>query len=154
MGTFFLDSSAIVKRYFAESGHAWIHTLCNPEQGHDLYISQATLVEVVATICRKERERNITPTERDMLLHLFRQDSRDSYNIWPVTTDTYTAAGDLCRLHSLRAYDAIQLACALALRNDAAVRNAPTPVFVCADRTLLDITSIEGLRTENPNSYP
>jgi predicted nucleic acid-binding protein len=37
-------------------------------------------------------------------------------NIWPVTTDLYTSAGYLCRSHRLRAYDAVQLACILALR--------------------------------------
>ena len=32
------------------------------------------------------------------------QDSKQGYNIWPVATDLYNAAGDLCRSHRLRAY--------------------------------------------------
>ncbi len=60
MGAYFLDSSAIIKRYLREQGHAWVVTLCDPAQGHELYISQAALVEVVATICRKSRELSIT----------------------------------------------------------------------------------------------
>ncbi len=51
MGTYFLDTSAIVKRYVPEQGQSFILTLCEPAQGHDLYISQAALVEVVASIC-------------------------------------------------------------------------------------------------------
>jgi predicted nucleic acid-binding protein len=109
MATYFLDTSAIIKRYIFEQGQAWIFSLCNPAQGHDLYISQAALVEVVAAVCRRAREKSISMTERDRLISVFRQDSEQSYNIWPVTTDLYTSAGDLCRSHRLRAYDAVQL---------------------------------------------
>ncbi|HET8852833.1 MAG TPA: type II toxin-antitoxin system VapC family toxin, partial [Ktedonobacteraceae bacterium] len=91
MVTYFLDTSAIIKRYFPEQGQAWVVALCDPAQGHDLYISQAALVEVVATICRKAREQRVTIAERDALIDKFRQDSQDSYNVWPVTTDVYTS---------------------------------------------------------------
>jgi len=44
MGSYFLDTSAIVKRYVpAEQGHTWVAALCHPAQGHKLYISQAAL---------------------------------------------------------------------------------------------------------------
>jgi len=154
MATYFLDTSAIIKRYIFEQGQAWILSLCDPAQGHDLYISQAALVEVVATICRRAREQSINMTERDRLINVFRQDSKESYNIWPVTTDLYTSAGDLCRSHRLRAYDAVQLACVLALRQDSLANQAPEPIFVCADVGLLDIAGVEGLQVENPNNYP
>ena len=97
MAIYFLDSSAVVKRYFPEQGHRWIDALCNAAQGHEIYIAQPALVEVVAALCRREREGNITLAERDALITLFREDSKESYNIWPVTTDLYTSAGDLCR---------------------------------------------------------
>ena len=53
MPLYFLDSSAIVKRYVSEPGHAWIANLCDPSQNHDVQIAQIALVEVVATLCRK-----------------------------------------------------------------------------------------------------
>ena len=54
METYFIDTSAIVKRYVpAEQGYAWVTALFDSKQAHKLYISQAALVEVVATICRK-----------------------------------------------------------------------------------------------------
>jgi predicted nucleic acid-binding protein len=140
MATYFLDTSAIIKRYILEQGQGWILSLCDPAQSHDLYISQAALVEVVATICRRAREQSISLTERDRLIHVFRQNSKESYNIWPVTTDLYTSAGDLCRSHRLRAY--------------ALVNQVAEPIFVCADVGLLDIASTVGLRVENPNNYP
>ncbi len=154
MATYFLDTSAIIKRYIFEPGQAWILSLCNPAQGHDLYISQAALVEVVAAICRRAREKSISIAERDRLITVFRQDSKQGYNIWPVTTDLYYAAGDLCRSQRLRAYDAVQLACVLALRQYTFVNQAPEPIFVCADFGLLDIARVKELQAENPNNYP
>ena len=154
MGSYFLDTSAIVKRYFPEQGHTWIVTLCDPEQAHRLYISQAALVEVVATVCRKAREQSIADEERDALIKSFRQDSQNAYIIWPVTIAIYTAAGDLCRSHRLRAYDAVQLACVLGLRDEAAASEAPFPIFVCADNNLSAIVATEGLSAENPTDYP
>jgi uncharacterized protein len=119
MGAYFLDSSAIVKRYIPEQGQSLIRTLCDPEQGHDIYISQAALVEVVAAICRRSHERSITIATRDGLIDTFRQDSQIAYGIRLVTNTIYISAGDLCRSYRLRAYHAVQLACALALRDKA-----------------------------------
>lgn len=153
MALYFLDTSAIVKRYFPEQGHTWITHLCDSEQEHDLYISQVALVEVVAATCRREREHSVSLGERNTLITTFRQDSRDSYEIWPVTTEIYTFAGDLCRSHRLRAYDAVQLACALAIRVAAIANQAPEPIFVCADLGLLAVATNEGLGVENPNNY-
>ena len=105
MATYFLDTSAIIKRYIFEQGQAWILSLFNPAQGHNLYISQLALVEVVAAICRRAREQSISMAERDRLITVFRQDGKESYNIWLVDTELYNSADDLCRSHSLRAYD-------------------------------------------------
>jgi predicted nucleic acid-binding protein len=153
MAAYFLDTSALIKRYILEPGQNWVLSLCNPTQGHDLYISQAALVEVVATICRRAREQSISIAERDKLIKVFRQDLRESYNTWPVTTELYDEAGDLCRMHRLRAYDAVQLACALALRQYTVSNQAPLPIFVSADVGLLDIAGVEGFHIENPNNY-
>jgi len=154
MGTYFLDSSAIIKRYVPEQGHAWIATLCSLTQGHKLYISQAILVEVVAGICRRAREQSITIADRDRFIDTFRQDSQTAYGIRLVTTTMYNFAGDLCRSYRLRAYDAVQLACALDLRNETLADQAPTPIFVSADINLSNIAATERLSIENPNNYP
>jgi hypothetical protein len=46
-----------VQRYFQEPGHEWIETLHDPAQGHELYIAQTALVEVVASKCLVELAR-------------------------------------------------------------------------------------------------
>ena len=154
MATYFLDTSAIVKRYILEQGQSLLLDICDPEKGHELYISQAAIVEVVATFCRKRREKILTDDERDELITLFREDTHEEYGLKPVTTDIYIAAGNLCRVHQLRAYDAVQLACVLDLRNETRIKQAPDPIFVCADNNLLAIALTEGLQVENPNNYP
>ena len=158
MALYFLDSSAIMKRYFQEPGHEWIEMLHDPGQGHGFYIAQASLVEVVASICRKAREQNMPHEERDTIIDDFRRDVQNAYNVWVVDDSLYTAAGDLCRSHQLRAYDAIQLACALAVREDVLVAHPPDSeppdyIFVSADLRLLTIARSEGFRSENPKNY-
>lgn len=158
MALYFLDSSAIVKRYFQEQGHEWIEALHDPNQGHALYIAQVALVEVVASICRKAREQDIPLEERNSTIEDFRRDIRSSYSTWMVDNVLYTAAGDLCRIHRLRAYDAIQLACAIAVREDALKAQSPEAeppdvVFTSADHGLLAVALAEGFSIENPNNY-
>jgi predicted nucleic acid-binding protein len=65
-----------------------------------------------------------------------------------------TRAAALCQTHPLRAYDAIQLACALTRRDDDIVAEQVAPVFVSADVALLNIASSEGFVIENPSAYP
>jgi uncharacterized protein len=154
MVTYFFASSAIVKRYLPEQGQSLIITLCDPAQSHDLYISQLALVEVVASFCRKAHETSITSSDRDALIDTFRRDSRSVYGIRLITNAMYISAGNLCRSHRLRAYDAMQLACILDLRDKALARQAPVPIFVCADNNLIEIATAEGLSVENPNNYP
>jgi hypothetical protein len=66
----------------------------------------------------------------------------------------FTRAAALCRVRPLRAYDAVQLACALVLRDDNLATGQPAPTFVCADTTLLSAAAAEGLPIENPNDHP
>lgn len=153
MATYFLDTSAIIKRYILEKGSSGMVALCDPAQGNAIYISQAARIEVISAICRRAREQSITLDERNELIQQFREDCEKGYNTWTVTTEIYDAAGELCRFHPLRAYDAVQLACVLAVRTFAQKNKAPEPVFLCADNNLLNIASIEGLSIENPNNY-
>ena len=55
MTTYFLDSSALVKRYALETGTAWINSLCNPQSDHTILIANVTIVEVAAALASKRR---------------------------------------------------------------------------------------------------
>ena len=157
MSIFFLDTSALVKRYITEPGSPWIMAQCHPKTGNTLFISQATLVEAVAAFCRRSRATNsaswITSEERDKQILVFRQDLYDQYKTVKVKETTYERAGNLCRIHQLRAYDAIQLTCALVANQKLKARNQPSLIFLSSDNKLLEIARAEGFQTDNPNNH-
>ena len=64
----------------------------------------------------------------------------------------------VAHLVGLRAYDAVQLACALAVHQDVFVAQSPDVeppdfFFVSADNGLLAVADAVGFRSENPNTY-
>jgi uncharacterized protein len=154
MANYFLDTSALVKRYVVEPGHQWVRSLYDVRPKHTLIISQITIAECVATLCRKAREQSISVTERDTLIGLFYRHRPKLYSTIQVTNTLCTQAGTLCQTHRLRAYDAIQLASALAYRQQAFSQHISAPIFVSADVQLLSFAAAEGLITENPNTHP
>jgi hypothetical protein len=46
----------LVKRYIAETGSAWVQSVCALDAGNSLYISRITGAEVVAAIFRRQRK--------------------------------------------------------------------------------------------------
>ena len=52
MASYFFDTSALVKRLVAETGHAWVQTLCDPSAGNTVVVSEIALVEVTAAFAR------------------------------------------------------------------------------------------------------
>ena len=56
--------------------------------------------------------------------------------------------------HPLRAYDAVQLACALLVRRGLHRRGMPPPLFVAADTTWLTAARTEGFAIDNPLQHP
>jgi hypothetical protein len=80
-----------------------------------------------------------------------------SYVVIDVKRATLQRAANLCRAYPLRAYAAVQLACALTRRNDDVAAGNSPPIFVCAGVTLLSIATLEGLSVESPSKeggYP
>lgn len=155
MPVYFLDTSALVKYYASEVGQGWVKSLCDDPQSNLIFIAQATSVELVAALCRKVRDQppGLTNIERDQQVALFRQDAQAKFSEIPVTNAIYMRAGDLCFTHPLRAYDAVQLACALQARDELQAAGLDVPTFVSADKALLTFARHEGLRTDNPNDH-
>ncbi|WP_445241306.1 type II toxin-antitoxin system VapC family toxin [Microcoleus vaginatus] len=51
VNAYFLDTSALVKRYVPEIGSEWILSITDPARDNDLAISQITWVEVTQRFC-------------------------------------------------------------------------------------------------------
>jgi uncharacterized protein len=133
MAHYFVDSSALVKRHVTEPGHTWIESLCDPAVGNTIIIAERALTEVVASFCRmaRERRRRLSRAARDRLIAYFDAFVPSEYVVAQINRAIFVRATALCPTHPLRAYDASQLATALAVRDDNLAAGLPVPIFVC-----------------------
>jgi hypothetical protein len=155
MTRFFMDASAIVKRYSAENGSAWIMALTAPAGGHSFLLAEITLAEVAAAFAAKHRApKGIPQSERDNALFLFLNHCKTEYDLVAIKRFVIDRAVVLTQTHKLRGYDAVQLAAAL-IANDVLTAAGLAPlVFVAADDDLVTAARAEGLTTDNPNLHP
>lgn len=148
--TFYLDASALVKRYLGENGSAWVESLCADEANNAIAIARFGLVETAAAFAAKRRGQFITDSEYEAALDSLLRDAGDRYRLIAVGSAVIDAAIELTRRQKLRGYDAIHLACALALNKPLIDHGLPIMTFVAADDNLLAAARSEGLVTENP----
>lgn len=154
MSLYYLDSSAVVKRYFPEVGSTWIQELTAPAVGHTIVTSEISLVEVAAAIsARRRAPHGITQQERDQAIALVLRHGHTEYQLAPVNRLVIQRAIELTTRHRLRGYDAVQLATALLLETSYTAANLPRLTFLAADIDLLDAAQAEGLVVDNPSRH-
>jgi len=112
----FADSSALVKLYADEAGHQEIRGLAS------IAVAALARVEVPAALWRKQRMGELSASDARVLTADFEADyfGTDSepprFAAVEVTGSLLNEAATLCATHGLRAYDAVQLSAALAVR--------------------------------------
>ena len=155
MTTYFLDSSALVKRYAQEVGSEWILAITEPAAAHTILLAEISLVEVAAAFAAQQRSRPTTdPSVGEEALSRFLQDCDEHYVVLQVSRDVIDRAVRLPSRYRLRGYDAVQLARALQA-NDTLAQTGATPlVFVTADADLIEAARREGFAVENPLTHP
>jgi len=138
----FADSSALVKRYVPEVGHEIVDRLPRP-----FLVSLLATVDVPAALWRKHRMGEIGASDAALLTQAFEDDiaaevgSPSRLEVVALTPAIIESARHLVAVHPLRAYDAVQLATALAVRE--AVGRQIT--FVSFDHNLSAAAATEGL---------
>lgn len=150
MGAYFVDSSALVKRYTQEDGTTWVRSLTHRRSGNQIFLARITIVEVTAAIARRRGGRSVTRAQASSLLSRFRKHVAGRYTILDVTPGILSDAATLANRHNLRAYDAVQLAAALELNRI----GQGGIVIVSADKELNAAASVEGLTVEDPRQHP
>ena len=150
---YFLDSSALIKRYVVEIGSPWIKTLTDSQTGNSLLVVRITWVEVLSAFARRQREGGITAAEVAALIQKFRSEFNSRYRVIEVDVALVERAGELIVQYPLRAYDAVQLASALRVQSVLTSMTETQLIFVSADNRLLDIAQSAGLVIDNPNNY-
>jgi uncharacterized protein len=153
MSVYFVDSSALVKRYINETGSQWILNLCHPASNHDIVIAAIAGVEIIAAITRRARGGSIDAEDAAALCHQFRVDLETEYQVIDISDRIIAAAMNLAQAQGLRGYDAVQLAAACAV-NSLCIENSLLLVtLVSADNELNEAALREGLKVENPSHY-
>lgn len=153
MDAYYLDTSALVKRYACERGTVWITALAAPDQADDLYTVRLTGPEMIAALFRKMRTGELPRATTIRLAQDFKNDWKWQYQILEINAALSERAMELAEKHSLRGYDAVHLAAALLLHESRRAAHLPDMIFLAADDDLLQAANTEGLRTDNPNHY-
>lgn len=154
MATFFCDSSAIVKRYVAETGSTYIDGLIDLKSGNIVLLARITRVEVAAAFARRLKGASISTADAQNAMALFQHDLTNNYFTVEVTPVLLSNAMRLATQYALRGYDAVQLAAALEASNERLSNNLLPLTLVSADTDLNKAAQAEGLSVENPNNYP
>jgi predicted nucleic acid-binding protein len=132
---YFLDSSALVKRYVPKIGTTWIQALADPDANNQLYMARITWVEVISALARRQREGSLDTTQITQIFLAFRHHLNVQYRVLELTQTLTELAGQLVSQHPIRAYDAVQLASAISLRTTIIQAQLPDLVFLTESRS-------------------
>lgn len=146
---YFLDTSALVKRYHVELGSPVVIGLFD-DPTKQLAICDLSLVETLAVLARRRRRTEISEEDFDAARFRLALDiNTEQVGVIDVERRHILVAHDLILQHPLSGTDAVILACALDLTEE-------SPIFVCADvrSGLLRAAEAFGLSTLNPLSPP
>src|SRR5262249_13091040 len=116
MPVYYFDTSALAKRYVEEAGSAWVQALVAQPSGQTIYTSVLPQPELVSALRRRVREGLLEAPEAEQLAQQVLEHMTQSYALAAITPSVITQACVLLHRHPLRAYDALHLACALAIR--------------------------------------
>jgi uncharacterized protein len=154
MGIYFLDSSALVKRYVSEAGSLWVIQLLDPALKHNIFIAAIASVEMIAAISRRARSGSLTAQAASTICSQIKADLTTDFEIIEITEMVISSAMQLAETYQLRGYDAVQLAAAVAVNQLCIAHNLTSVIFISADHELNAAAGREGLTIENPNNYP
>ena len=153
MTIYFLDSSALVKRYINETGSHWVCNLFDPSLGNQFFIAAISGVEIVSAITRRAKNGSINFADAIATCNQFKQDFQSEYQIIQISEKIINSAINIAESYALRGYDAVQLASGREL-NILCITNGLVGInFISADNSLNTAASSEGLIIENPNNY-
>jgi predicted nucleic acid-binding protein len=154
MPSYYFDTSALAKRYVVEAGSSWVQAVVAQQSGQMIYTSVLTQPEMVSALQRRVREGTLEADQAQQLAQQVLEHMTQSYALATITPPVITQACALLHRHPLGAYDALHLACALAVREAITRQQLSVSVFVAADDALLAAAAAEGFPVDNPLQHP
>lgn len=150
MPAFYLDTSALVKRYRTEPGTEVVEELlADPRPQDRFFISFLSIIELTSGVLRLAKGRRLQEDTAQEILARFRHDVRDLLRVWALDEDVATKAVAVAEQYRLRSADAIHLATAQAI---ASLVSGTRVVMVSSDRELLDAAEAAGLTPLDPQA--
>ncbi|MCL4384888.1 MAG: type II toxin-antitoxin system VapC family toxin [Actinobacteria bacterium] len=143
MNNYFIDTSALFKRYFPEQGTEQIDDIFN-QTDSTFYISDVTIIEIMSNLKRKNeitRELN-SEIYSKIKKEFFNDIALENINTVDVLPENIIKAVTLIDKKYITPLDSIQLATALQLNSE--LQNI---VFVCSDKKLTDLAEEYGIKT-------
>jgi predicted nucleic acid-binding protein len=147
LALYYLETSALVKLYVREPGSARLLRLTARANNHRFAVLALSRVEMHSAIRRRQREGDIEAAVADRLLSQFEQHLESRFIRQILNDQLIDLAASLLSRNALRAYDAVQLAGCLMLKENSAMDE---PRFVCSDQRLLQAAEDEGLTCLDP----
>jgi predicted nucleic acid-binding protein len=148
---YFLDTSALAKRYLTEKGSNRMRRLLE-HKDDGFYQGFLTPLEIASALYRRLRSQQISQDDLSVLLRAYIAHSHQDYILIPYSDALIDRASALVTRHVLRALDAIHLASALELKNSLPAEALPL-TFLSVDDRLLDAVRSEHLQAENPEKW-
>lgn len=151
MPTFYLDTSALLKRYKTEEGTLVIDKLFTllEKPSNRAAISFLTLLEVVAAGRRLLKGKVIEENDFAELLRNFLADANRHFVLRGLDVKLFIRAIELALAHGLRTADALQLATALELKA-VLERTQEKLILIVDDQELYEAAKEEKLEVINP----
>ncbi len=135
MKTFF-DSSAFAKRYIEEKGSHLVDDIC--QDADELSISVICIPEIISALNRRVREKKLSQKDCRIIKQALSNDVRDILVI-NLTEEVIATSISLLENYTLRAMDALHVACALEWGAE---------LFVSSDRQQITAAGENSLNTK------
>lgn len=153
MVSFFLDASALAKRYVPETGSALVDFLFDRVAEHRIYVLNIGCAEVVSVLVRKKNVGMVSTAQFNQALLVFDKEvvQSSAKHLLAFDNSIITDALALIVKHSVNANDAILLRVSMDIRQH--LRSGVDDLaLVASDQRLLRAAQTEGLATFNPET--
>lgn len=149
---FYLDASALAKRYAPEVGTSVINHLFSRVTPDKFHLFNVTMAEVVSLLVRKKNGGRLSaPAYAQALIDLGAEISSSPAQKLAADNGLITSAVPLIEVHSINSTDAIILRSALDLADSLRDVGASL-VLVTSDKRLVRAAAAEGLSTFDPET--
>ena len=95
MAVYFVDSSALVKRYVRDAGTSWVRRLTRQNTSNSIYLARITVVEVTSAIARRRKGGTVLPPRASPILWRFRKHLAGRYTVVEITPTLLADAAKL-----------------------------------------------------------